>query len=186
MLTNRASKTMHMRLQLDTARLTTCHTLMDEIQCFALAVVSVQNPDAAMVLDAVERASMGLAKAMCTDSFGKNKAPLKGNSKDGRGKHNEVRKVGPCHRCGGKGHLMVDCMSITPASTPKILRRALDNTGSGKLHRQRAHETLWCSLGFSGAQWSSLGAGDTFRQAAPTEVIWSPRESQKHWKTFGK
>ena len=56
-----------------------------------------------------------------------------------------------------KGHLMVDCMSFTPASTPKILSTALDNTGSGKLHRQRAHETLWCSVRFSGAQWFSLG-----------------------------
>ena len=53
----------------------------------------------------------------------------------------------------------------------------MNDTGSWKLHRQRAHETLWGSLKFSGAQWSSLGlsaalglAGcrDTFRQAAPT------------------
>ena len=45
---------MHMRLQLDAALQSTCHALKDEIERFALAIVSMQNPDVApMELDAM-------------------------------------------------------------------------------------------------------------------------------------
>ena len=48
---------MHMRLHLDAARLSTCHALKDEIERFALAIV--QNPDAAMELDAMYHSGKG-------------------------------------------------------------------------------------------------------------------------------
>ena len=52
----------------------------------------------------------------------------------------------------------------------------MNDTGSGKLHRQRAHETLWGSLKFSGAQWSSLGLSGaglsgTLRQTLRAQTV---------------
>ena len=45
-----------MRLQLDAARQSVCHAVKDEIERFALAIVSVQNPDVApMELDAMHQ-----------------------------------------------------------------------------------------------------------------------------------
>ena len=38
---------------------------------------------------------------------------------------------------------------------PQMLRTALTDTRSGKLHWQRASEALWSSLGLSGAIWES-------------------------------
>ena len=54
-----APKQMHMCLQLDTARLNTCEA-QDEIESFAFAIESVQNPDVApMELDAINHRGKG-------------------------------------------------------------------------------------------------------------------------------
>ena len=95
-----APKQMHMCLQLDTARLNTCEA-QDEIESFAFAIESVQNPDVApMELDAINHRGKGKLSSVQnqkgTDRVGKSEAPLKGKCKDSQSKHNKVRTVGPC------------------------------------------------------------------------------------------